>query len=199
MSKAEPPSTSPPIRASPSSSSSTTDSYPSPEDIPSFTQYAQVKHYGSLTLFLLAPVLLALPPRKLDFYTFGLAGVWTVSANQLVMERNAGRGILESLGRRAGAEGEGGDGGGGGESMPENKSGNGPVTVEPQKQREPFTKIGAGREGLEVINGDGRKANQVQEAVEEDYWGYIKRQIREVWRVDDTGETKTEHQEKGDK
>lgn len=37
-----------------------------------------------------------LPPRKLDFYTFGLATAWVLSANELSVQRS-GRGVLERV------------------------------------------------------------------------------------------------------
>ncbi|KAI9794956.1 MAG: hypothetical protein M1833_007330 [Piccolia ochrophora] len=71
-------------------------------------QWATVKHNLSLALLIACPALIAVPPRKLDFYTFSLAAAWTASVNQLTVERS-GRGILAHLDARrvsAAAKGE---------------------------------------------------------------------------------------------
>ncbi|KAJ4522917.1 hypothetical protein HRR83_001423 [Exophiala dermatitidis] len=49
---------------------------------------------ASLATCVLAPVIIALPPRKLDLYSFSLAGAFVVSANYQLKERT-GRGIVE--------------------------------------------------------------------------------------------------------
>lgn len=58
--------------------------------------YHRFVHNTSVAMLLVAPVLIALPPRKLDFYTFALGGIFAVSGNQLLRERN-GVGILGLL------------------------------------------------------------------------------------------------------
>lgn len=56
-------------------------SEPTPEQ-----KAAEIETYKkntALACFILCPTLALLPPRKLDFYTFSLTGVWVVSANHL--------------------------------------------------------------------------------------------------------------------
>ncbi|KAA6410629.1 MAG: hypothetical protein FRX48_06051 [Lasallia pustulata] len=67
---------------------------PNPSDRASF---ARAQHTLSLSLLIACPLLLLLPPRKLDLYTFSLSTAWLVSANHVVGERS-GRGILGNLG-----------------------------------------------------------------------------------------------------
>ncbi|MCJ1478883.1 hypothetical protein MMC13_007567 [Lambiella insularis] len=74
----------------------TTDSRP---PAPAPRDFASATHTLSLTLLLAAPLLIALPPRKLDLYTFSLAGAWLVSANHVTVERT-GRGIVGNVTRR---------------------------------------------------------------------------------------------------
>ncbi|KAI9816912.1 MAG: hypothetical protein M1827_001557 [Pycnora praestabilis] len=59
-------------------------------------QYATFKHNASLGLIFACPLLILLPPRKLDFYTFTLTTTFLLSANQQVAERS-GRGILSHM------------------------------------------------------------------------------------------------------
>lgn len=47
-------------------------------------------------MLVVAPVLIAIPPRKLDLYTFSLLGAMTASANHLCKERT-GAGLLYQL------------------------------------------------------------------------------------------------------
>ena len=49
---------------------------------------------ASIALCVACPVIIALPPRKIDFYTFGLVAIWVFSANRVSVDRT-GRGILE--------------------------------------------------------------------------------------------------------
>jgi hypothetical protein len=58
--------------------------------------YHKFVHNTSIAMLVVAPLLIALPPRKLDFYTFTLGGIFAVSGNQLLRERN-GVGILGLL------------------------------------------------------------------------------------------------------
>ncbi|MCJ1249016.1 hypothetical protein MMC30_006238 [Trapelia coarctata] len=71
---------------------------PSPTDPPQ-TAFTKTTHALSLLLLLASPILLALPPRKLDLYTTSLAGAWVVSANHLTHERT-GTGIIGNVGRK---------------------------------------------------------------------------------------------------
>ena len=53
-------------------------------------------HNGSLVMLVAVPVLIAIPPRKLDLYTFSLTGAWIASFNHQVKERT-GAGMLYQL------------------------------------------------------------------------------------------------------
>ncbi|MCJ1376944.1 hypothetical protein MMC17_000034 [Xylographa soralifera] len=68
---------------------------------PSPTAFTTATHALSLTLLLAAPLLVALPPRKLDLYTFSLSSAWLVSANHLTTERT-GASIASNLSQRFG-------------------------------------------------------------------------------------------------
>lgn len=63
--------------------------------------FASATHALSLLVLVAAPLLIVLPPRKLDFYTFSLVTVWVVGANHLTLERT-GLGILDTLAHRVG-------------------------------------------------------------------------------------------------
>ncbi|KKA24029.1 hypothetical protein T310_1950 [Rasamsonia emersonii CBS 393.64] len=82
---------------------STTDTTtpPSTDDIAArrYADYLRFKHYAAWTFVVASPVLIALPPRKLDLYTVALSSAFVVSANHLYRERY-GRGILDGIGRR---------------------------------------------------------------------------------------------------
>jgi hypothetical protein len=58
--------------------------------------YLRFKHYAALTFLIASPVLIALPPRKLDHLTVLLAGAFCVSANHLTRERT-GRSIVDRI------------------------------------------------------------------------------------------------------
>lgn len=53
-------------------------------------------HNASVIMLVGAPILILLPPRKLDLYTFSLTGAFIASANQLTKERT-GAGLLYQL------------------------------------------------------------------------------------------------------
>ena len=67
------------------------------------SSYTSFKHTASLGMLILAPILIALPPRKLDLYTFSLAGATVLSANQLARE-HTGAGIWEGIRNKVGRE-----------------------------------------------------------------------------------------------
>lgn len=58
--------------------------------------FGKFLHNLSIAMLVGAPVLIALPPRKLDLYTFFLAGSFIASGNHLVKERT-GAGLLYQL------------------------------------------------------------------------------------------------------
>ncbi|MCJ1393172.1 hypothetical protein MMC18_006044 [Xylographa bjoerkii] len=68
---------------------------------PSPNSFASATHALSLTLLVAAPLLVALPPRKLDLYTFSLSSAWLVSANHLTTERT-GASLVGHLSQRLG-------------------------------------------------------------------------------------------------
>lgn len=59
--------------------------------------YARTLHNTALVAVVACPLLALLPPRKLDFYTFGLGGATIFSANWLIRERT-GRSAWQHLG-----------------------------------------------------------------------------------------------------
>ncbi|EEH35557.2 hypothetical protein PAAG_06604 [Paracoccidioides lutzii Pb01] len=56
-------------------------------------EYEKFKNFAAYTFLIASPVCIALPPRKLDFYTFSLGAAFVVSANHISSVRT-GRGIL---------------------------------------------------------------------------------------------------------
>ncbi|OCT44742.1 hypothetical protein CLCR_06353 [Cladophialophora carrionii] len=64
-----------------------------------FTDYNRFLHTSTLAACVLAPVLIALPPRKLDLYTFFLSGAFIASVDYQARER-AGLGIMGYASRR---------------------------------------------------------------------------------------------------
>lgn len=60
-------------------------------------KYARTLHNTAVVAVIACPLLALLPPRKLDFYTFGLGGATIFSANWLVRERT-GRSAWQHLG-----------------------------------------------------------------------------------------------------
>jgi len=58
--------------------------------------YAKTLHNTAIIALVACPLLIALPPRKLDFFTFGLCGATAFSANFLIRERT-GRSVWQHL------------------------------------------------------------------------------------------------------
>ncbi|ODH48024.1 hypothetical protein GX48_05871 [Paracoccidioides brasiliensis] len=56
-------------------------------------EYEKFKKFAAYTFLIASPVFIALPPRKLDFYTFSLGAAFVVSANHISSVRT-GRGII---------------------------------------------------------------------------------------------------------
>ncbi|WEW61219.1 hypothetical protein PRK78_006709 [Emydomyces testavorans] len=67
------------------------------------TEYHLFKRYASLTFLIAAPILIALPPRKLDLYTASLASAFLFSANHLTFDQT-GTSIVDRLGARLRAD-----------------------------------------------------------------------------------------------
>lgn len=70
--------------------------------------YLTFQHYTALGFLIGAPVLIALPPRKLDFYTFALGSGFVLSASHLYRERSRRASPFGGLAntREVGREGE---------------------------------------------------------------------------------------------
>ncbi|TKA79498.1 hypothetical protein B0A55_02451 [Friedmanniomyces simplex] len=60
-------------------------------------RYTRTIHNVALGALIACPVLALIPPRKLDFFTFGLIGTTAYSANYLTRERT-GRSIWQHMG-----------------------------------------------------------------------------------------------------
>lgn len=58
--------------------------------------YERFKNYAALTFLVASPILIAIPPRKLDHLTVLLTGAFCVSANHITREQT-GRSILDRL------------------------------------------------------------------------------------------------------
>lgn len=71
-----------------------------PEDFQQSRQkdYYKFKRYAAYTFCIASPVLIALPPRKLDLNTAALTAAFAVSANYLYKENHHGRGFIEDAG-----------------------------------------------------------------------------------------------------
>ncbi|PGG96088.1 hypothetical protein AJ80_09876 [Polytolypa hystricis UAMH7299] len=82
------PTDSPPSTSQPSTPSSTV--------INRVEEFKRFKHYTALTLLVASPIIIALPPRKLDFYTISLGAVFLISANHLTTVRT-GRSITANI------------------------------------------------------------------------------------------------------
>ena len=148
-------------------------------------------------MLFVAPALIALPPRKLDLYTFTLAGIFAVSGNQLLRERN-GVGILGALpGREAGR------------SVTEIAQGRSQERIlEEPKRREDVVR-GVMRDGRQIHekarvvpevteNWKEKRLKEEQEKLDqgEGYGGMIMDQIWDVWNW---GEKKMEGVKEEDK
>ncbi|KAK5077842.1 hypothetical protein LTR64_003758 [Lithohypha guttulata] len=76
---------------------------PGPSTEPTFDQkvymtqsFQSFLHNASITMLVAAPILISIPPRKLDLYTFALSGAFVASANRICKERT-GAGLLHQL------------------------------------------------------------------------------------------------------
>ena len=68
------------------------------EDIQSrrAADYIRFKHYTALTFLVASPVIVALPPRRVNNLTALLVGAWFGSANHLLQEKT-GRGVIDRV------------------------------------------------------------------------------------------------------
>lgn len=152
--------------------------------------YHRFVHTTSLAMLFVAPVLIALPPRKLDFYTFTLGGIFAISGNQLLRERN-GVGILGLLPAR-------GEPGSGMEASIVAASQGRRILEEPIITDERVKEVM--RQGRQKVDEGWkeRRLKEEQEKIEqgEGYGGMIMDQIWDVWNW---GEKKAERLEAKDK
>ncbi|KAI9671505.1 MAG: hypothetical protein M1817_003556 [Caeruleum heppii] len=121
-----------------------------PSPTPTTTQtYKTLTHNLSLFLLCACPLLIALPPRKVDFYTFSLSAAFLVSANNLTEERTPGRGLWYRVRRPfgAGSEEEGKEGGSGlfGDGLPSERA----REVQERLKREKLLRAQPGGQGSE--------------------------------------------------
>ena len=79
---------------------------PSSQTSPTSPSYTTAKSTVAHTLLLATPILLLLPPRKLDLYTFSLSTAFVLSANEVHRERR-GQSILERFRQGRGRKKEG--------------------------------------------------------------------------------------------
>ena len=148
--------------------------------------YHKFVHNTSIAMLFVAPVLIALPPRKLDFYTFTLGGIFAVSGNQLLRERN-GVGILGLLPGR---------------SMEASvvAASQGRILEEPVKTDPAVKEIMREARQKPIVREDWkeRRLKEEQEKLDqgEGYGGMIMDQIWDVWNW---GEKKAEKLENKDK
>ena len=148
--------------------------------------YHRFVHNTSIAMLFVAPVLIALPPRKLDFYTFTLGGIFAVSGNQLLRERN-GVGILGLLPGR---------------SMEASvvAASQGRILEEPVKTDPAVKEIMREARQKPIVREDWkeRRLKEEQEKLDqgEGYGGMIMDQIWDVWNW---GEKKAEKLESKDK
>ncbi|MCJ1281597.1 hypothetical protein MMC26_000917 [Xylographa opegraphella] len=172
---------------------------------PSPTAFSTATHALSLTLLLAAPVLVALPPRKLDLYTFSLSSAWLVSANHLTTERT-GASIAANITQRLSRP------------SPPPPSEHAPARIAEEERRRRLGRdgqalVGAGRQrvaeggkqeggvlaraeqlwmGGEDEGWRERRLREEREALAEGkgYWDLIAEQVWEVWnwgRKDEDG------------
>jgi hypothetical protein len=148
--------------------------------------YHKFVHNTSVAMLFVAPVLIALPPRKLDFYTFTLGGIFAISGNQLLREKN-GVGILGLLPGR---------------SMEASvvAASQGRILEEPVKTDPAVKEIMREARQKPIVREDWkeRRLKEEQEKLDqgEGYGGMIMDQIWDVWNW---GEKKAEKLENKDK
>ena len=158
----------------PSSSSSSSSSAASPSATSTIPSAADLAPYRiSLLLVAACPVLIALPPRKLDLYTFTLGTTFLLSLNQVVTTRS-GRNLYEHLPRFDG--------------LPTDRA----RRVNRQLKDEKGDKGEKDTRGVleKVWMGDetsGWRERRLQEEQKrlqsgEGYWDLIMDQIKEVWK-----------------
>ncbi|RPB29945.1 hypothetical protein L211DRAFT_53178 [Terfezia boudieri ATCC MYA-4762] len=77
----------PPSRPPPTNASTPPPTATDPTDLAHrHAQYARIRYNASLGLLLACPLVLALPPRKLNAYSFGLGLVWLYSLDEVLSQ-----------------------------------------------------------------------------------------------------------------
>jgi len=154
-----------------------------------------------LALALTCPLLIALPPRKLDFYTFTLSGLFVFSAQELAFgdarraatQRAGSTGVMGVLGRGdVDADGKGG----GTVPLPGVEAGVGPAELLRRKEGRGKGEgvVGMAKDlwmGDEEAGWKERRVAEERERLEggEGYWDLILGQVREAFGRDrSTGE-----------
>jgi hypothetical protein len=137
-------------------------------------QYRILTRNLSIGLLVICPVIALIPPRRLNFYTFGLIGMTVVSANHLIKDRT-GRSIIQRLGSVKG------------DGLPTEKA-----RLFQKQMQEKKEQAGKGPErgvlekvwmGGEGENWKEKRLKEEQEALDrgEGYGSLIMDQISEVW------------------
>jgi hypothetical protein len=150
-------------------------------------QYQSLTRNVSIGLLVACPTLALLPPRRLNFYTFALIGLWAGSANHLIKDRT-GRSILDRLGNV------------GGDGLPTEKAREIQRKLREQKlvankEKSMLEKVWMGDEGEDWKE---KRLKKEREALKngEGYGSLIMDQISEVWRRDKNDGNSTSDVEK---
>ncbi|OJJ65103.1 hypothetical protein ASPSYDRAFT_140287 [Aspergillus sydowii CBS 593.65] len=151
--------------------------------------FQRFKNYAAISFLVAAPVLIALPPRKLDHLTVLLTGAFCASANHITRERT-GRSILERIEDRVARS----------STHNPNPSFLGSGDLPSDKAREIQAKVRAAREARMQEEGVGReemerlKAQKEQDrSVFDRFWmgnekgGWKERRLREEQKALDEG------------
>ena len=58
-----------------------------PDDVSlSYAKYAKIRYRAYLALLVVCPLVIVMPPRRLNFNTMGLAGVWFYALDEIVAQ-----------------------------------------------------------------------------------------------------------------
>jgi hypothetical protein len=154
-------------------------------------QYRILTRNLSIGLLIICPTIALLPPRRLNFYTFGLIGMMVVSANHLTQDRS-GRSTLQRLGSVSG------------DGLPTEKARLFQKQMQEKREMEGksqekgvLDKIWMGGEGADWKE---KRLREEQDALDrgEGYGSLIMDQISEVWRGGKKGDSEDTENEKKD-
>jgi hypothetical protein len=141
--------------------------------------YTRFLHTSTLVALVLAPALIALPPRKLDLYTFALGGAFLASAEYQTKART-GMGIMGNASRRFVAT----------EPLMEVQSRGGLL----EEKHLPTPLVDAGAQGapsrVQTLAAEDWKRARLEEEQEkldrgEGYWSMITDQVWQVWNQEE--------------